>query len=56
VVFRFAEFRSISNAVAERLEVTHQSPQLLVIKNGKASLPMVHMSKSIPWLSQVFLN
>ena len=28
-------FRSISNAVANRLEVTHQSPQLLVIKNGK---------------------
>ena len=28
-------FRSISNAVADRLEVTHQSPQLLVIKNGK---------------------
>ena len=29
-------YRSISNAIAQQLEVTHQSPQLLVIKNGKA--------------------
>ena len=29
-------YRAISNAIAQQLEVTHQSPQLLVIKNGKA--------------------
>jgi bacillithiol system protein YtxJ len=28
-------FRSISNAIASQFDVVHQSPQLLVIKNGK---------------------
>lgn len=28
--------RSISNAIEKQFEVVHQSPQLLVIKNGKA--------------------
>ena len=27
--------RDISNAIAERFDVVHQSPQLLVLKNGK---------------------
>lgn len=27
-------FRSVSNLIAEKLDVTHQSPQLLVIENG----------------------
>lgn len=29
-------YRDISNAIAERFEVHHQSPQLIVIKDGKA--------------------
>ena len=29
-------YRAISNAIAERFEVQHQSPQLIVIKEGKA--------------------
>ena len=29
-------YRSISNKIAEDLNVTHQSPQLIVIENGKA--------------------
>jgi bacillithiol system protein YtxJ len=29
-------YREISNAVANQFDVVHQSPQLLVIKNGKA--------------------
>ena len=29
-------YREISNVIAERFEVQHQSPQLIVIKNGKA--------------------
>ena len=28
--------RDISNDIAERFEVQHQSPQLIVIKDGKA--------------------
>lgn len=30
------EFRPISNEIASLLNVTHQSPQLIVVKNGKA--------------------
>ncbi|RWW98845.1 bacillithiol system redox-active protein YtxJ [Flavobacterium cerinum] len=30
------EHRDISNEIASRFEVQHQSPQLLLIKNGKA--------------------
>lgn len=30
------EYRGISNEIASRFGVTHQSPQLIVIKNGKA--------------------
>lgn len=30
------EHRNISNEIAERLGVMHQSPQLIVLKNGKA--------------------
>ena len=29
-------YREISNAIANQFDVVHQSPQLLVIKNGKA--------------------
>lgn len=29
-------YREISNAVAHQFDVVHQSPQLLIIKNGKA--------------------
>lgn len=35
-------YRAISNAIAQQLEVTHQSPQLLVIKNGKAIAHAAH--------------
>ncbi|MEM9548487.1 MAG: bacillithiol system redox-active protein YtxJ [Bacteroidota bacterium] len=29
-------YRSVSNAIAESLEVVHQSPQLLLLSNGKS--------------------
>nr|WP_317632122.1 bacillithiol system redox-active protein YtxJ [uncultured Flavobacterium sp.] len=29
-------YRPVSNEIADRFEVEHQSPQILVIKNGKA--------------------
>ena len=29
------QYRDISNLIAETLNVTHQSPQLIIIKNGK---------------------
>lgn len=30
------QHRNISDEIAKRFEVTHQSPQLIVVKNGKA--------------------
>jgi len=35
-------YRQISNAIAARFEVEHQSPQLLVIKDGKAVADASH--------------
>lgn len=36
------EYRSISNEVASRFDITHQSPQLILIKNGKAVYDASH--------------
>jgi bacillithiol system protein YtxJ len=35
-------FRSISNAISEEFQVEHQSPQIIVIKNGKAIFSASH--------------
>ena len=48
-------YRSISNAIAQQLEVTHQSPQLLVIKNGQAVAHASHEQVNSLQLSS-FLN
>jgi bacillithiol system protein YtxJ len=37
-------FRSISNAVAEKSEVIHQSPQFIVISGGKAVYDASHLN------------
>ncbi|MBL4709990.1 MAG: bacillithiol system redox-active protein YtxJ [Flavobacteriales bacterium] len=39
-------FRSISNLVAEKLDVPHQSPQLIVVENGSAIYNVSHSSIS----------
>ena len=36
-------YRDISNAVAEKFSVTHQSPQILLIKNGSCVYDDSHM-------------
>lgn len=36
------EFRSISNAVAERFAVHHESPQILLIINGECTYEETH--------------
>lgn len=41
------EYRSISNKIADDLDVTHQSPQLIVIENGKAVKNASHQSISV---------
>jgi len=35
-------FRNISNAVAERYQIGHQSPQVLLIRNGKCVYSASH--------------
>jgi bacillithiol system protein YtxJ len=36
------KFRSVSNAIAERYGVTHESPQALIIRNGKSAHDSAH--------------
>jgi len=38
------EYRPISNEIAERFGVTHQSPQMIVLKDGKAVYDASHES------------
>lgn len=38
------EYRPVSNEIAERFEVTHQSPQMIVLKDGKAIFNASHES------------
>lgn len=40
-------YRNISNAIAEKLEVTHQSPQIIVLKNKEAIYNASHESISL---------
>ncbi len=40
-------FRNISNLIVEKLEVAHESPQLIIIKNGKAIYNVSHMGISV---------
>lgn len=37
-------FRAVSNEIASRYNVTHQSPQLIVLKEGKAIYDVSHES------------
>lgn len=36
------QFRSLSNEIAERFHVVHESPQALLIKNGECQLELSH--------------
>ena len=42
--------RNISNKIADRFDVTHQSPQLIVLENGKATKNASHQSISVSLL------
>jgi bacillithiol system protein YtxJ len=41
-------FRSVSNKVGELYDVRHESPQVLVIKDGKCIYHASHLSISLP--------
>lgn len=47
------EYRPISNAIAERLGVVHQSPQVIVIKEGQAVYDASHEGISVATLDKL---
>ena len=49
------EYRHISNMIAQRLDVVHESPQLIIIKNGKTVEIASHENINNLLLSE-FLN
>ena len=46
-------YRTLSNAIAVKFSVTHQSPQVLLIKNGKVIYHDSHYSITIEALKKV---
>lgn len=49
-------YRNISNQIAEEFNVEHQSPQVIVIKNGEAVYDTSHMSISYESLKEFSRN
>ncbi|MFK7799579.1 MAG: bacillithiol system redox-active protein YtxJ [Aureispira sp.] len=45
-------YRDVSNAIAERLEVQHQSPQMIVVKNGAAVYDASHESIQVTAMAE----
>jgi bacillithiol system protein YtxJ len=46
-------FRDVSNEIAEKYEVMHESPQILLIKDGKCIYSASHMDIKPKTLNQV---
>jgi len=44
--------RNISNQIADRFDVIHQSPQLIVLKNGETVNDTSHHMISVNWIKQ----
>ncbi|MGH1336947.1 MAG: bacillithiol system redox-active protein YtxJ [Aureispira sp.] len=44
--------RDVSNAIAERLNVRHQSPQMIVVKNGAAVYDASHESIKVAAMAE----
>lgn len=47
------EYRPVSNAIAERLGVVHQSPQVIVIKDGQAVYDASHEAIQVSALASI---
>ncbi len=45
-------FRSVSNEIASRFNVTHQSPQLIIIRDGKAIDKVSHHAIHFDWIKE----
>lgn len=49
-------FRHISNEIAQRFDVHHESPQILLIKNGECVYDASHLDISVGELADVLNN
>jgi bacillithiol system protein YtxJ len=47
------KFRSVSNLVASKFDVYHESPQVLVIKNGECIFDASHFDIQVPELNEM---
>jgi bacillithiol system protein YtxJ len=47
------EYRNISSAIAEKLDVYHESPQVLLIKNGECIYDASHLDISVTELKDI---
>ncbi len=45
--------RDISNAIAERYNIVHESPQALIISNGKCIFSQTHMGINVSELIEI---
>jgi len=46
------QYRELSNSLAEQLHVKHESPQVIVVRNGKAIYHASHDSINTPEVAQ----
>jgi bacillithiol system protein YtxJ len=49
-------YRELSNAVADRFDVEHQSPQLLIISNGKSVYDRSHFDIDFKHIKEALKN
>lgn len=49
-------YRDISNAIAERTGVYHESPQLLLIRNGACTYEASHLDITVSELKSCFMD
>jgi bacillithiol system protein YtxJ len=49
------QYRSISNTIAERFDVFHESPQILLIRNGECTYDASHLDISVAELRECFV-
>lgn len=47
------KFRNISSLIADKFNVQHESPQLLIIKNGESIFNSSHMSISVSEIHKI---
>ncbi|MDD3721524.1 MAG: bacillithiol system redox-active protein YtxJ [Lutibacter sp.] len=50
------EYRTLSNDISEKFKVAHQSPQVLVIKNGEVIYNDSHYSITVKAIKEVVCN